>query len=168
MLRVLLVLLAIAVTIYGIIDVAGTPAAETRTLPKWLWLLLSLLPVLGVAAWFLFGRPVPTGGVLGVRRRARGPLAPEDDPAFLRQLDQDAWARRMEERRRSGAGDPPHGSPSGSGRPPAGQRPTTSAPSSAASSTSSEDGAAAERDAPKAESDVEPAEPGDEADSPTA
>ena len=57
MLRVVLVLLAVALYIYFIIDVARTPKGQARTFPKWLWLLLViLLPLVGGALWLLLGR----------------------------------------------------------------------------------------------------------------
>ena len=31
--------------------------------------------------------------------RRRGPLAPDDDPKFLKQLSDDAWVKKMQRRR---------------------------------------------------------------------
>ena len=74
-------------------------------LPKLVWLLVILvIPVLGAVAWLVFGRPAITGGDGGsggggLRGRiprpeprgpsgyAAGPIAPDDDPDFLRKLD---------------------------------------------------------------------------------
>ncbi|MFM8772615.1 MAG: PLDc N-terminal domain-containing protein [Actinomycetota bacterium] len=101
MLRVVLILLAIAVYIWFAIDVIRTPASSTRTLPKYVWLLIVLLlPLLGGVIWLLAGRPKPDRPRRG--RRRRGPVAPDDDPAFLRQLDDDAWSERMRRRREEG------------------------------------------------------------------
>ena len=97
MLRVVLVLLAVALYIYFIIDVARTPKGQARTLPKWLWLVLVIvLPLVGGALWLLLGRVWPQGG--GFRRK-RGPVAPDDDPRFLRKLDDDVWSKKMRRRR---------------------------------------------------------------------
>lgn len=97
MLRVVLGLLAVALYIYFIIDVARTPKAQARTLPKWLWLVLVIvLPILGGLIWLLLGKTWPEGG--GFRRK-RGPTAPDDDPRFLRQLDDDVWSKKMRRRR---------------------------------------------------------------------
>ncbi len=97
MLRVVLVLLAVALYIYFVIDVARTPKSQTRTLPKWLWLVLVLvLPLLGGGLWLLLGRPWPENG--GFFRK-RGPVAPDDDPRFLRKLDDDVWSKKMRKRR---------------------------------------------------------------------
>ena len=95
MLRVVGVLLALAVYIWFIVDVLRTPGSTVRTLPKFVWLLIVvLIPLLGGVLWFLGGRPRGQG-----RRRKRGPVAPDDDPAFLRQLGDDAWVERMKKRR---------------------------------------------------------------------
>ena len=97
MLRVVLGLLAVALYIYFIIDVARTPKAQARTLPKWLWLLLVIvLPLIGGAIWLLLGKTWPEGGAF---RRKRGPVAPDDDPRFLRKLDDDVWSKKMRRRR---------------------------------------------------------------------
>lgn len=94
MLRVVLVLLGVAVYIYCIIDVLRSRSNETRTLPRWIWLLVViLLPLVGDALWLVFGRVWP------VRRRGGGPVAPDDDPRFLKQLDDDVWVQRMKQRR---------------------------------------------------------------------
>jgi len=101
MLRVAGAILAIAFYLYCIIDVLRTRSGETRTLPKFVWLLVVILiPLLGGIMWLLFGRVwnVPRS------RRRRGPVAPDDDPAFLKQLGDDAWSRRMRQRRT----DEPH------------------------------------------------------------
>jgi hypothetical protein len=97
MLRVLGVLVLVAMYISFIIDVLRTPRLEARTLPKMLWLaLVVLIPLIGGILWFFLGRPRPTSG--GLFRR-RGPIAPDDDPKFLKGLDEEAWRRRMRERR---------------------------------------------------------------------
>lgn len=96
MLRVFGVILAVAIYIYCIIDVIRTPAGEMRTLPKWLWLILVVLvPLLGSALWLVLGRVWRSPG----SRRRRGPLAPDDDPTFLKKLDDDVWTRKMQRRR---------------------------------------------------------------------
>jgi hypothetical protein len=103
MLRVVGVLLAVAVYIYFVIDVLRTPRGETRSLPKFVWLLVVvLIPLLGGAIWLALGRVWPAPGSRFGRRR--GPLAPDDDPKFLKQLGDDVWVKKMEQRRR---GDEP-------------------------------------------------------------
>ncbi|MHB1067837.1 MAG: PLDc N-terminal domain-containing protein [Candidatus Nanopelagicales bacterium] len=98
MLRVLGVLVLVALYIYFIIDVLRTPSGETRSLPKFVWLLLVvLLPVVGGLLWLALGRVWPAPGSRFGRRR--GPLAPDDDPTFLKQIGDDAWVKRMQRRR---------------------------------------------------------------------
>ncbi len=98
MLRVAGVLFLIALYIYFIIDVLRTPAGQTRTLPRLVWLLVVVvLPLLGGLLWLAFGR---VWGNPGSRwRRRRGPVAPDDDPRFLKKLGDDAWAERMRRKR---------------------------------------------------------------------
>ena len=99
MLRVAVAILAVAVYIYCIIDVLRTPRGETRSLPKWLWLVLVVLvPLIGSALWLVLGRVWRAPGSRFGRRR--GPLAPDDDPTFLKQLDDDVWSKKMQRRRR--------------------------------------------------------------------
>jgi len=97
-LRVLGVLVLVALYIYFVIDVLRTPSGETRTLPKFVWLLLVvLIPIVGGLLWLALGRVWPAPGSRFGRRR--GPLAPDDDPTFLKQIGDDAWVKRMQRRR---------------------------------------------------------------------
>jgi hypothetical protein len=97
MIRVAGVLLALAFYIYSIIDVLRSPKSQVRTLPKYVWLVIVLvLPILGGAFWLLLGRTRPSGGV---NRKKSGPSAPDDDPKFLRKLDDDVWVDKMRKRR---------------------------------------------------------------------
>ena len=81
--RVLLVLAIVAVTVYALVEAAQTPANRTRLMPRWLWFVaIVALPVVGPVGWFV-GRP-PGGGIAGPGRRP--PIAPDDDPDFLRRL----------------------------------------------------------------------------------
>ena len=92
--------LVLGVWIYAAADAATSRSSEVRSLPKSVWVLLTvLLPVIGSVAWFVAGRPrVPaavsrSGGELAASptdrpgRPARPrPVAPDDDPDFLQQL----------------------------------------------------------------------------------
>jgi hypothetical protein len=98
MLRVLGVILAVAIYIYCIIDVARTPRGETRSLPKFVWLVLVVLvPLIGSGLWLALGRVWRSPGSRFGRRR--GPMAPDDDPTFLKKLDDDVWVKKMQRRR---------------------------------------------------------------------
>lgn len=106
MLRVAGALVILALYIWFIVDVIRAPRASTRTLPKFVWLLIViLLPLLGGALWLIAGRPRYERR--GPSRRRRGPVAPDDDPTFLRELDQAAWSERMRRRRADGTNPDP-------------------------------------------------------------
>jgi hypothetical protein len=98
MAKVLLVLAAIGVTIYAVIDCVRSDDDEIRGLPKPLWLLLIVaVPLFGGMLWILFGREPIHGSPRSPRYRTVGP---DDDAEFLRSLQ----PRR---RRPEGDGDPP-------------------------------------------------------------
>ncbi len=79
---------------YSLVDLIATDSALIRNLPKLAWLaVIILVPILGPVAWIALGRPhgaalLPgTQGVAGPpRSKAKRPLAPDDDPEFLRRL----------------------------------------------------------------------------------
>jgi hypothetical protein len=83
-----LVLVIVTFGIWALIDVAQTPVSRVRRFPKSTWSVLVLIPVLGAAGWFLDGRsPVPRGaGGTRAGGPAPRPIAPDDDPEFLRRL----------------------------------------------------------------------------------
>jgi hypothetical protein len=111
MLRLLPMLLILALALFAVIDCLSRDDGEIRGLPKVLWVLVILLfPLLGSIAWFIAGRPrgaaLPgrgSGGTGGERRFGRSTggstggrvVAPDDDPDFLRRLDEQR--RRDEE-----------------------------------------------------------------------
>ena len=103
MLRVVLVLALLAAYISFVFDVIGAPAMAVRSLPKMVWLLVVVVvPILGGLLWLVFGRPRLAGG-----RWGRQPVAPDDDPRFLRELDEQAWRERMRRRRDGDVGEGP-------------------------------------------------------------
>jgi hypothetical protein len=89
-------LLSLALLVYAVLDVVTTPRDAVRVLPKPLWVLLVLPPVVGPVLWFAFGRP-PRGTARQSLRpgAATEPGAPDDDEEFLREL-----RRRADEQRR--------------------------------------------------------------------
>ncbi|WP_069814424.1 PLDc N-terminal domain-containing protein [Streptomyces sp. TP-A0874] len=92
MLRYLPFLLVLALWIYAFIDCLNTPEDEVRNLPKPIWVLIIVLfgyMLFGSLAWLMAGRPrraVPAGGFGGGHGRW---VAPDDNPDFLRSLDDD-------------------------------------------------------------------------------
>ena len=78
-------LIALGLFAYAIVDVGASPSSAVRTLPKPLWFLMVVPPVLGPLAWLLFGRPRRGRGGLSSAPPSR-PIAPDDDEEFLREL----------------------------------------------------------------------------------
>jgi hypothetical protein len=95
MLRLLPVLIILGLALLALIDCLARDQDEIRGLPKVVWVFVILLfPLLGSLAWFVAGRPrEATGWGYGgaaprsARPQPKRPLAPDDDPEFLRGLD---------------------------------------------------------------------------------
>jgi hypothetical protein len=86
MLRLLPLAIAVVLTIYCFVEIVQADASEVRTLPRWGWFLMMLVPVAGPVAWLLLGRPTGSPDTPPhLARRARRP-PPDDDADFLRQL----------------------------------------------------------------------------------
>lgn len=79
---------------YSLVDAIATDAHLVRNLPKLLWVVvIVLLPLLGSLCWLALGRPrggslLPgtTGDAQAPPRDPKRPIAPDDDPEFLRRL----------------------------------------------------------------------------------
>ncbi len=97
--RALLVLIAIGLLVYSVIDCSRTPEQEVPGgIPRPVWLVLVIVvPILGPLLWIFASRsdqdsprrgdrrprgPRPGGGASS--RRPTRPLGPDDDPDFLR------------------------------------------------------------------------------------
>ncbi len=96
MLRVLMVLVPLALSIYAFIDCITTDEKQIRYIPKPLWALLVLLfPLVGSISWLLVGKertaPRATGG-----RRQDGWVAPDDNPDFLKSLKEEKSSKEPE------------------------------------------------------------------------
>lgn len=118
------VALALASVLLAALAMISCLSVEDKTrlrgLPRWAWVLVILfIPTAGPIAYFLAGRPLPPGRTLGGLPEPPRPRAPDDDPDFLRSLDQptitkedqellEQWEedlRRREEERRRGDRD---------------------------------------------------------------
>ncbi len=107
LLRVVLVLVIVGVTVYALVDCLRTDGTEVRLLPRPLWCLVILVvPLVGAVGWLVAGRSKDAPATPAAR-----PLAPDDDPDFLRRLDQERRRRAAEEerRRRRDSGGGPEG-----------------------------------------------------------
>jgi len=106
MARVWLVLavIAVALTIFTVVDVILTDRSRARGVPKAAWVFIAILPIVGAVLWFSVGR-APAGTA------APAFVAPDDDVAFLRDLsakeEQDERIRRLEQELAELGDDPP-------------------------------------------------------------
>jgi hypothetical protein len=96
-LRAIGVLLVLGLTLYALIDCIRTDEHAVKGLPKMLWVLvIVLVSPIGPIAWLVAGRDRNRPGpVVG-----RGPVAPDDDPEFLRSLERERRRKAEEELRR--------------------------------------------------------------------
>jgi len=108
MARLLVVLpfLVAALDVFAIVDVILTDVRRVRAMPKLVWaLLIILLPVVGAILWFTIGKERRDSGTQPRQ------VAPDDDPAFLRNLrrdeEQDERIRRLEQELADLDDDPP-------------------------------------------------------------
>lgn len=124
----LFALIDLALLVIALIDCLSTDEYAVRNLPKVIWVFLILLfSPIGAIAWFVAGRPQrAASGRAGAWRPGNGfpesrrprPVAPDDDPAFLRSVAEErrrdeqmfsTWEadlrRREDELRRSADGD---------------------------------------------------------------
>ncbi len=122
------IVIAVAFTLYALVDAAMTEGSRARGVPKPVWVVLVVvLPVIGGVLWFLIGK----GDTPAVR-----PAAPDDDPRFtgtrmstgdldshmqdlearLRELDSETFPG--EDRTGRGSTAAPEGPASGKGTPP--------------------------------------------------
>ena len=90
------IVVAVAFTLYALVDAAMTDGARARGVNKPVWVvLIVLLPVIGGVLWFLIGK--------GDTPAAR-PAAPDDDPRFsgnrISSRDLDAHMEDLEARLR--------------------------------------------------------------------
>ncbi|OWA06408.1 hypothetical protein B9W68_18260 [Streptomyces sp. CS227] len=126
MLRVLMILVPLALSIYAFIDCITTDEKDIKHIPKPLWAILVLLfPLVGSISWLIAGKDRATAGPgpLAGRRSGGGWVAPDDNPEFLKSLKdegkgasddaafRDSWEadlrRREEELKRRESKDEP-------------------------------------------------------------
>jgi hypothetical protein len=101
LLRGLVIIAILGVWLYSVFDVIRSEASAVHHLHKLVWLVFVLLiPLLGAPTWLLLGRPQPIGSRLFEPSR-RAPIAPDDSPEFLSQIDDEIRRRRRAERLRA-------------------------------------------------------------------
>lgn len=75
---------ALGLLIYCTVEWFQTPRRRVRVLPKAAWLfIILLLPLLGPGLWMAFGRTKAESSA----PQRKGPVAPDDDPEFLRRVE---------------------------------------------------------------------------------
>ncbi|GAA0493325.1 MULTISPECIES: PLD nuclease N-terminal domain-containing protein [Streptomyces] len=99
MLRVLMILVPLALSIYAFIDCVTTDEKHVRHMPKPLWAILVLLfPLVGSVSWLIAGKDraalAAEGG--GAGRGRGGWVAPDDNPEFLQKLGTQERAQRRD------------------------------------------------------------------------
>jgi Phospholipase_D-nuclease N-terminal len=110
MVRLFVFLAAVQLVLLVLGLISCLSADRVRAMPRFLWVLVILLiPLIGPAAYFVFGRPLPPPREGGpVRRSQPPPASPDDDPDFLRSMDTeqsrrdrellDRWERDLQDR----------------------------------------------------------------------
>jgi predicted membrane channel-forming protein YqfA (hemolysin III family) len=72
----------LVLTVFTTVFALSADARQVRVLPKWAWVLISLVvPVIGALLYLFIGKPIETDPKKDTR-----PIAPDDDPQFLRDL----------------------------------------------------------------------------------
>lgn len=92
MVRFLPFLISLALTVYALFSCIQTPDEDVPHLPKLLWIVLIVfVPFAGPIVWLLMSRAQASRQETVVRRPAAPPatrpMAPDDDPDFLKSLD---------------------------------------------------------------------------------
>ena len=83
---------AIIFTIFVLVFAISADCREVRLLPKPIWVLICLLPVVGGILYLTVGRPIAEPATEGAATgsfgsgAARKTMAPDDEPKFLRDL----------------------------------------------------------------------------------
>ena len=178
--RLFLMVFVIALALYALIDCVRTPEEDMPAhMPKHLWITLILMfstIVLGPLAWIITSRVSAaekrggqlSGGLwsaekgvdLHLSRHASTPAAPDDDPEFLRKLDEQVQAekrRRQREQLQQNRSQRPQASPNQAGRDQAGQPGKPAEPTSGPQpSKPKEPGSATQGSSPKSGDSAQP------------
>lgn len=179
--RLFLMVFVIALALYALIDCVRTPEEDMPArMPKHLWITLILMfstIMLGPLAWIITSRVSAaekrggqlSGGLwsaekgvdLHLSHHASAPAAPDDDPEFLRKLDEQVQAerrRRQREQLQQNRSQRPQASPNQAGHEQAGQSAKNPAEPTSGTQPSKpkEPGSAAQGSNPKSGDSVQP------------
>ncbi|WP_433531831.1 PLD nuclease N-terminal domain-containing protein [Micromonospora sp. CA-263727] len=130
-LYILLFVVQVVLAVCALISCLSAEEDDIRHLPRIVWVLMILFfPLVGSIAWFVAGRERRAGsrtwatGLRPAEHRPARPLAPDDDPEFLRSIEESSrkedqelfrrWEedlRKREDDLRKREGDPPREEP---------------------------------------------------------
>lgn len=103
--RTIPALFAIGLAIYALVDCVRAEERLIKALPRTAWMLLiAFVPLIGPIAWLVTGR-VREGGQPRRAATPPRPIAPEDDPDFMRSLEDQRRRERKRRERESGEAD---------------------------------------------------------------
>jgi hypothetical protein len=84
--RYLPMILLVVLAIYCWVEIALSDPLQVRQLPRSLWALVVIAPLVGPVAWLVFGRPNGSEVPPPPPRQRPRQVAPDDDAEFLRTL----------------------------------------------------------------------------------
>ena len=84
--RFLPFVIPVVLAIYCWIELAQSDPRDVRLVPRWAWAFVIVFPLLGPVSWLVYGRPNGERPAPTVHRQHTRPVAPDDDPDFLRNL----------------------------------------------------------------------------------
>lgn len=96
--RLIAVIVLVAIVVYAfIVALRLNPKRTPAGINKWVWVIFTIIPPVIGSIIFLVAnyvtnarqRPVPGPDSKSPRSRAPGPTAPDDDPDFLRKLEEE-------------------------------------------------------------------------------
>lgn len=105
--RVFALAALVVFTVFVAVFAGSANKQDVRGLPRWVWVLLILVATpIGGLLYLIFGRPIvgSAGSTPSGSNRKTAPVAPDDDAAFLRRLEEE-MRRDREKRRKNGEQD---------------------------------------------------------------
>jgi len=84
MVKMIVLIGLLALAVWAALDVLQTSSGQIQLLPKMVWFVVTLVPLVGAMAWLTLGREVSPSARGG--RPVPRPVAPDDDPDFQRGL----------------------------------------------------------------------------------
>jgi hypothetical protein len=111
-LYVILGFITVALYVYALVDSITIHDSRIKSLNKASWIfIIIILPLIGSILWLTIGKARGSEPVTSRQRDARRPLAPDDDPEFLRNAtraeEQEARIRQLEAELKALDDDPP-------------------------------------------------------------